>query len=72
MVLGSTVITNLFFDSCKIHEIIPLNKSHVSLGEWGNIFKLSLTANMISYVPDFAFWGFNQTKILSLTKKQGC
>ncbi|XP_030849283.1 toll-like receptor 3 [Strongylocentrotus purpuratus] len=70
MVLGSTVITNLFFESCKIHEIIPLNKSHVSLGEWGNISKLSLASNIIIYVPDFAFWGFNQTTVISLHNSQ--
>ncbi|XP_054774904.2 slit homolog 2 protein-like [Lytechinus pictus] len=70
MVLGRTNITTLDVSNCKIEHIIPWNKSNVSLENYGKISELILNQNKIRHIPDFAFWGFNQTETVLLHYSQ--
>ncbi|XP_063956635.1 toll-like receptor 3 [Lytechinus pictus] len=65
-VLGRSAITHLDLSSCNIENIISRNKSHIAVEDHGQISMIIMTGNRIRYLPDYAFWGFNQTKTISL------
>ncbi|XP_063956632.1 slit homolog 1 protein-like [Lytechinus pictus] len=70
VIIGRSAITHLDLNACKIEYIISGNKSHIALEDHGQISMIIMKGNRIRYLPDYAFWGFNQTKKISLHRNR--